>query len=112
MADENIALMAHLLRRSGFGASRDEIEAKAALGYQQTLDDLLAPESQENIEEDLLFRYNPSYWQSAAIENNVQAWLYTMINTPRQLQEKMALFWHQLFATSNSKVDNPPELTR
>ena len=24
----------------------------------------------------------------------------------------MALFWHQLFATGNSKVDNPPELTR
>ena len=24
----------------------------------------------------------------------------------------MALFWHQLFATGNSKVDNPPELTQ
>ena len=110
MADENIALMAHLLRRSGFGASRDEIEAKAALGYQQTLDDLLAPESQENIEEDLLFRYNPSYWQSAAIENNVQAWLYTMINTPRQLQEKMALFWHMIFCAGHSKIDSGYEM--
>jgi len=28
MADKNIALMAHLLRRAGFGASRDEIEAR------------------------------------------------------------------------------------
>ena len=110
MADENIALMAHLLRRSGFGASRDEIEAKATLGYQQTLDDLLAPESQENIEEDLLFRYNPSYWQSAAIENNVQAWLYTMINTPRQLQEKMALFWHMIFCAGHSKIDSGYEM--
>lgn len=110
MADENIALMAHLLRRSGFGASRDEIEAKAALGYQQTLDDLLAPESQEDIEEDLLFRYNPSYWQSAAIENNVQAWLYTMINTPRQLQEKMALFWHMIFCAGHSKIDSDYEM--
>ena len=110
MADENIALMAHLLRRSGFGASRDEIEAKAALGYQQTLDDLLAPESQEDIEEDLLFRYNPSYWQSAAIENNVQAWLYTMINTPRQLQEKMALFWHMIFCAGHSKIDSGYEM--
>ena len=110
MADENIALMAHLLRRSGFGASRVEIEAKAALGYQQTLDVLLAPESQENIEEDLLFRYNPSYWQSAAIENNVQAWLYTMINTPRQLQEKMALFWHMIFCAGHSKIDSGYEM--
>ena len=112
MADENIALMAHLLRRSGFGASRDEIEAKAALGYQQALDDLLAPESQEDIEEDLLFRYNPSYWQSAAIENNVQAWLYTMINTPRQLQEKMALFWHMIFCAGHSKIDSGYEMGR
>ena len=110
MADENIALMAHLLRRSGFGASRDEIAAKAALGYQQTLDALLAPESQENIEEALLFRYNPSYWQSAAIENNVQAWLYTMINTPRQLQEKMALFWHMIFCAGHSKIDSGYEM--
>ena len=32
MADQDVALMAHLLRRAGFGASRDEIEAKAAQG--------------------------------------------------------------------------------
>jgi uncharacterized protein (DUF1800 family) len=76
------------------------------------LDDLLAPESQENIEEDLLFRYNPSYWQSAAIENNVQAWLYTMINTPRQLQEKMALFWHMIFCAGHSKIDSGYEMGR
>ena len=112
MADENIALMAHLLRRSGFGASRDEIEAKAAQGYQQTLDDLLNPESQPIIEEDLVFRYNPSYWQSAAIENNVQAWLYTMINTPRQLQEKMSLFWHMIFCAGHSKIDSGYEMGR
>ena len=112
MADQDIALMAHLLRRAGFGASRDEIEAKAAQGYQQTLDDLLNPESQPTIEEDLLFRYNPSYWQSAAIENNVQAWLYTMINTPRQLQEKMALFWHMIFCAGHSKIDSGYEMGR
>jgi len=112
MADENIALMAHLLRRSGFGASRDEIEAKAAQGYQQTLDDLLNPESQPIIEEDLVYRYNPSYWQSAAIENNVQAWLYTMINTPRQLQEKMSLFWHMIFCAGHSKIDSGYEMGR
>ncbi len=112
MANENIALMAHLLRRSGFGASRDEIEAKAAQGYQQTLDDLLNPESQPIIEEDLVYRYNPSYWQSAAIENNVQAWLYTMINTPRQLQEKMSLFWHMIFCAGHSKIDSGYEMGR
>ena len=38
-------------------------------------------------------------------------WMYRMINTRRPLEEKMVLFWHQLFATGNSKIDNPPELT-
>jgi uncharacterized protein (DUF1800 family) len=37
-------------------------------------------------------------------------WVYRMINTQRPLEEKMVLFWHQLFATGNSKIDNPPEM--
>jgi uncharacterized protein (DUF1800 family) len=35
-----------------------------------------------------------------------------MLTTQRPLEEKMVLFWHQLFATGNSKVDNPPELVQ
>ena len=37
MADQDVDLMAHLLRRAGFGASRDEIEAKLAQGFQDLL---------------------------------------------------------------------------
>ena len=110
MADENIALMAHLLRRSGFGASRNEIEAKAAQGYQATVDALLSPVEQEGLEEDLILRYSPSYYQAAAIENNVQGWVYRMINTPRQLQEKMSLFWHMIFCAGHSKIDSGFEM--
>ena len=33
VSQEEIALMAHLLRRAGFGASRDEIEVRARQGY-------------------------------------------------------------------------------
>jgi uncharacterized protein (DUF1800 family) len=32
--------------------------------------------------------------------------MYNMITTKRPLEEKVALFWHQVFATGNSKVDN------
>ena len=32
MADADLALMAHLMRRAGFGASRDELEARTAKG--------------------------------------------------------------------------------
>jgi uncharacterized protein (DUF1800 family) len=32
------------------------------------------------------------------------------VNTKRPLEEKMALFWHHVFATGNSKVDNYDQL--
>ena len=43
---EDIALMAHLMRRAGFGAGRDELEARAAKGYEATVEELLHPETQ------------------------------------------------------------------
>ena len=110
MAEQDIALMAHLLRRAGFGASRDEIEARAARGYEATVTELLNPESSPGIEEDLLMRYQPSYNEAAAIETNVQQWVYYMINNPRQLQEKMTLFWHMIFCAGHSKIDSGQEM--
>ncbi|MBM3925274.1 MAG: DUF1800 domain-containing protein, partial [SAR202 cluster bacterium] len=32
---KEIALMAHLMRRAGFGASYEELEARAKKGYEQ-----------------------------------------------------------------------------
>src|SRR5260221_14009989 len=37
-------------------------------------------------------------------------WMYYLVNTKRPLQEKTALFWHHVFATGNSKVDNYDQL--
>ena len=110
MADQDIALMAHLLRRAGFGASREEIEAKAAKGYDATVEELLNPESQPAIDEDLMLRYHPAYNHAPAIESNVQQWVYRMINDPRQLQEKMSLFWHMIFCSGHSKLDSGEEM--
>src|SRR5438445_12651807 len=111
MADqEDLALMGHLLRRAGFGASRAEIEAKAAQGYNAVVEELLNPETQPVLEEDIVLRYNPVYNHSANIQTNVQQWVYRMINNPRQLQEKMALFWHMIFCTGHSKLDHGEEM--
>ena len=43
---ESIDLMAHLMRRAGFGADRDELEQRAAVGYEATVDELLNPQGQ------------------------------------------------------------------
>src|SRR5678809_365881 len=40
------------------------------------------------------------------IEDARQRWLFRMIHTRRPLQEKMALFWHNHFATAYSKLTN------
>ena len=110
MSDHDIALMAHLMRRAGFGASRAELEARVAQGYEATVEELLHPENQPTLDEDILYRYFPNLEGPLAPVQAQTNWVYRMINTPRPLEEKMVLFWHQLFATGNSKIDNPPEL--
>ena len=105
---EDIALVAHLLRRAGFGASRDDIEAAAAKGYDNVVQELLNPG--EGLDDDILMRYNPAYYEAAAIEVNTQLWVYRMINSPNQLQEKVALFWHMIFCAGHSKIDSGQEM--
>ena len=112
MPDQDVGLMAHLLRRAGFGASRDEIEAKAAEGYDATVAALLDPQAQPSIDEDLMLRYHPIYYHAGAIEVNTQIWLFRMINSPRQLEEKMSLLWHMIFCAGHSKIDSGEEMGR
>ena len=106
MADKDIALMAHLLRRAGFGASRDEIEAKAAQGYDSVVEELLNPGDAPGLDEDLMYRAYPSYFDKAAIETGQTEIVYRMINEKHQLREKMALFWHMILCAGDNKVDN------
>ena len=109
---EDIALMAHLMRRAGFGANREELEARVADGYEATVEELIDPESVPPLDQEMFYRYFPGYDGALGPFINQANWVYRMVNTQRPLEEKIALFWHQLFATGNSKIDNPPELTR
>ena len=106
MADTEIALMAHLMRRAGFGATRDELEAYVAKGYEATVDELLHPEEQPAWEEDIYMRNFPEFSDRQSLEPNQVLWAYRMINTKRPLEEKIALFWHGMLCSGYSKVDN------
>ena len=44
MSSSELALMAHLFRRAGFGATRDELEKYVARGYEEAVEDLVDPE--------------------------------------------------------------------
>ncbi len=108
---EDIALMAHLMRRAGFGAGRDEIEARAAKGYEATVEELLHPETQPPVDAYTLLRYQPaSLLPGGQPPMGNLNWMYYLVNTKRPLEEKVALFWHHVFATGNSKVDNYDQL--
>ena len=94
-----LAEMAHLMRRAGFGASRSELDAYVTKGYENVVEDLVNPERLPDIDEDILERYfgGEGYPIFAGI------WLFRMLNSQRPLQEKMALFWHHVFATGVTK---------
>ncbi len=108
---DDIALMAHLMRRAGFGARRDELEARVAKGYEATVEELVHPETQPPVDVYTLLRYHPAALLPGGQPpmGNVN-YMYHLVNTKRPLEEKVALFWHHLFATGNSKVDNYDQL--
>ena len=111
VANSEISLMAHLMRRAGFGATRDELEARVAKGYEATVEELVNPETQPDVEWDLMERYLPEYGELSAIDSNQQAWVYRMINTKRPLEEKMGLFWSGVLCTGFSKLDHGRMMT-
>ena len=93
------------MRRAGFGATRSELEQLAEKPYEEVVEDLVNPERFPEFEIDLLDRYLSG--KSAGLPVSVGIWLYRMVNTPRPLEEKIALFWHHVFATGFSKVQHP-----
>ena len=102
MSENELPLIAYLLRRSGFGATREELEAYASKGYDAVVEDLLHPERLPQIEDDLFERY----YGREDLGDYTALWFYRMINTQRPLAEKMALFWHHLLATGSSKISH------
>ena len=109
---EDLALMAHLMRRAGFGASREDLERCVAQGYEATVDELLdPPEDRPGGNMALMLRYHPSFLLPGGTPFSGQAnWMFQMVSTQRPMEEKIALFWHHVFATGNSKVDNCDQL--
>ncbi len=106
MAGDDLALMSHLFRRAGFGATRDELDAYVERGYEEAVEDLVQPERRPGLDEDIITRYfdgeNQVIWAGT--------WIYRMVTTRRPMVEKMALFWHHVFATGASKVEHPPSM--
>ena len=111
MAGNDIALMAHLLRRAGFGATRDQLDAYVAKGYEATVEQLLDPGEEQRMGDDLIRRFHPELSGMIGPLGPAENWHYRMITTNAPLQEKMALFWHSIFATGYPKVQHGKSLS-
>ena len=85
MAHKEITLMAHLMRRAGFGSTRQELERRVNIGYEATVDELLNPGGHgiKPIDEALMFRAQPCFEIGGGVPTNSQCeWMYRLINTP------------------------------
>ena len=106
MPGTDLALIAHLMRRAGFGATRPELDHYLARGYEATVENLLHPKDVSLPDEDIVRRYHVDQNSLMLIESAQAYWLYRMINTRNPLEEKMTLFWHGLFATAYGKLNH------
>jgi uncharacterized protein (DUF1800 family) len=103
----------HLLRRAAFGAVEEDVTRYAAMPYVAAVERLLGFERFPDDVDAQIGR--PGYVGVTAravggfqpltnIDDSRQRWLFRMVHSQRPLQEKMALFWHNHFATAYSKV--------
>src|SRR6266851_179443 len=102
----DIKRVGHLYRRAAFGATWSELENGLKDGPGPTIGLLLkGGPPREDFEEQ-----TAEMAHSIARANNGQLarawWLYRMLLSPHPLREKLTLFWHNHFATSNAKVNN------
>lgn len=96
--------LAHLRRRTGFSARASEVEPLLALGIEGAVDKLLESPYDHAIDDDAVLRVLQGDMNNLDPRAVAAWWLYRMLVSQQPIQERLALFWHNHFATSASKV--------
>jgi uncharacterized protein (DUF1800 family) len=101
----------HLLRRAGFGAGPMDIDVFKDMSTAAAVSYLVDYEGRPDDVDAQIGRSDHAqvttrdlFAPDIDIDDARQRWLFRMIHTRRPLQEKMALFWHNHFATAYSKL--------
>jgi len=101
----------HLFRRAGFGARPDELATYGQMSIGQAVDTLVNYDRIPDTVDSLIGKagyVNTTIRGQFAPQSNIvdsrQRWLFRMVHSPRPLQEKMTLFWHNHFATGYTKI--------
>jgi hypothetical protein len=104
---------AHLYRRAGFGPSRAELVEAERLGPDGTLDLLLRGRpGADDILRDLTDTGRVAAERDDVGDQLRGWWLYVILQGGHPLREKLTLFWHNHFATSIVKVQEPDLMFR
>jgi uncharacterized protein (DUF1800 family) len=93
----------HLHRRAGFAAPWDELQRDLKAGPEESINRLLKGES---------FAHTDVAATSGDLNRLKAAWFYRMLYGPDPVGEKLALLWHDHFATGNAKVRNVNAMRR
>jgi uncharacterized protein (DUF1800 family) len=95
----------HLYRRAAFGATWDELQRGLAAGPEAAVAALL--KGGDDPAFDATTREMAASIGRANNGFQLRAFgVYRMLYSPHPLREKLTLFWHNHFATSNAKVNN------
>ena len=95
----------HLYRRAAFGATWDELQAAVRDGPERSITVFL--EGRADTQADELWATMSRSLANVNDGTQISAlWLYRMLYSAHPLREKLTLFWHNHFATSNVKVRN------
>lgn len=109
MARTNRQLIAHLLRRAGFGGNTADIDAYTALGFEgavdrlinyQGVDDSRVEQAVATLRSSNPASSNQKHPEYGNPQVEIATLLVRMLNTKRPLQEKMTFFWHGHFTSS------------
>lgn len=102
----------HVLRRMAFGASAQDLTRFAGWSPAQVIEHLLSYDREtEDVDanvgkpEYIAVTTRGQFSPNTVINDARQREIFRMVHSPRPLQEKMALFWHNHFATAYSKVN-------
>jgi uncharacterized protein (DUF1800 family) len=104
--------VAHLHRRAGFGGTWAELQRDLGVGPAASVDRLLKPPARTVSEQQVLDGLRQGVLDSGDVDRLKAWWVYRILFGPDPLREKLALFWHGHFATSNRKVGNIAQMLR
>ena len=97
-------LIMHLMGKSGFGATPEELDKYVLKGYDNVVEDILNPVHSSSLPEDIIYRYHVDIAESRLPTPTAAKWMYRLVTTDSPLEEKIALFWHGLFASNFADV--------